>query len=77
MSFDCSSIDTIEPEFIVPLVQRLKEEGFFQGKDTPFTRVLYDHCWSEIQALLQQHGFDRPLRYASQFFEGYGVNFVV
>jgi hypothetical protein len=48
-------------ESVRAMVEELHLEGLVTGSKTPFTRVHFNTCFAEIEALLQRTGYHRQL----------------
>ncbi|HBO4180090.1 TPA: transcriptional regulator [Pseudomonas aeruginosa] len=55
------SVNRMELDDIRQAVDELQMDGLVTDGKTPFTRVHFNTCFAEIEALFQRAGFHRPL----------------
>ena len=56
------SVNRMGLDDIRQAVDELQMDGLVTDGKTPFTRVHFNTCFAEIEALFQRAGFHRPLR---------------
>jgi len=55
------SVNRMAPDVVSEAVLELRLDGLVTEGKTPFTKLHFNTCFAEIEALFQRAGFHRPL----------------